>query len=147
MPGELGHAVAGQLQPGQVRAQPHVDGQMAQLLEAGEPPARGVLRQGNDDLVDGGGAGESQQVIQRAPHRAILDQRRDAAAPVVEHAHDQHAGIMLADLADELGRLRPGPDQDQPGGEPAGALAAADRERGRDVRGQRAGPAPGPTRP
>ena len=133
--GDLGHAVAVELEAGQVGAQAHVDGQVAQLLEAGEPAAGRVLRQGDDDLIDVPRARELGQIVERAEHRAALDHGRHAAAAIVEQARDDDARILLAHAVDEARRLRAGTDQDELRRQPAGALPARDEQRGGRVQG------------
>ena len=67
--GDLGHAVAVELEAGQIGTQAHVHGQVAELLEAGEATAGRVLRQGDDDLIDVPGARELGQIVERTDAR------------------------------------------------------------------------------
>jgi hypothetical protein len=105
-----------------------------------------VLGQGDDDLVDRLGAGEGDQVVERAQHRAARDPVRHAAPPLVEDPQDDDARVVASHVADEVIGLRPGADQGQTGREPAGALPPADGHGDhpveQDERGEGAGPPP-----
>ncbi len=144
--GQVGDAATGQLHAGEVRAEAHVDRQVAQLLEAGEPPVGGVLGQGDDGLVDRLGAGEGDQVVERAQHPAARDPVWDPAAPLVEDSQDDDARVVAPHVANEMIGLWSGADQGHAGREPAGALASADgygdRPVEHDERGEGADPPP-----
>ena len=104
----------------QVGAQPDVDGQMPQPLEAVESAAGRLMRQGDDDLVDRLDSGEAGQILERAANGAALDFRRDPAAAIVEQPRDDDPRVVLPDLLDEMCCLRSGADQEQARGQPAG---------------------------